>query len=115
MIPARLNLICPQGSTFKKTFKVYDENNAAVDLTGYTGAMQARKKYTSTSFLFQATTDVGGGMTISSNIISVNVPYSDTTLFPAGDYVWDIEITSPANDRDRILQGTLTVTPEVTK
>ena len=113
MIPAKLNLICPQGATFLKTFRVYDENNLPFDLTGYTAAMQVRDKYTSTTYLFQVTT--GSGITISGNTITVEVHYATTATFPDGDYVWDIEITSPTDKRDRVLQGMFLVTPEVTR
>jgi LEA14-like dessication related protein len=113
VIPAKLNLICPQGTTFLKTFRVYDENDAPFDLTGYTAAMQVREKYPSTTYLFQVTT--GSGITISGSTITVEVHYSVTTDFREGDYVWDIEITSPADKRDRVLQGIFMVTPEVTR
>jgi LEA14-like dessication related protein len=113
VIPAKLNLVCPQGTTFLKTFRVYDENDAPFDLTGYTAAMQVRDKYSSANYLFQVTT--GNGITIVDNIITVEVHYSVTTTFLEGDYVWDIEITSPTDKRDRVLQGIFMVTPEVTR
>ena len=113
MIPAKLNLVCAQGATFQKTFRVYDENDAPFDLTGYTAAMQVRDKYTSSQYLFQVTT--GSGITISGNTINIEVHYLVTEDFPEGDYVWDIEITSPSDKRDRVLQGVFVVTPEVTR
>lgn len=113
MIPAKLNLVCSQGTTFQKTFRVYDENDAPFDLTGYTAAMQVRDKYSSSVFLFEVTT--GDGITISGNTITVEVHYLVTEAFPEGDYVWDIEITSPSDKRDRVLQGIFIVTPEVTR
>lgn len=75
--------------------------------------MQVRDKHQSSNFLFQVTT--GSGITISGNTITVEVHYNTTKTFPAGEYVWDIEITSPADRRDRVLQGSFLVTPEVTK
>lgn len=75
--------------------------------------MQVREKYASQTYLFQVTT--GSGITISGNVITVEVHYNTTKDFPAGNYVWDIEVTSPTDQRDRILQGSFVVTPEVTR
>ena len=113
MIPAKLNLVCPQGTTFQKTFKIYNPDGTAMDLTGYTAVMQAKKSYTAKTNLFSISTD--DDISISTNEINVDIHYLDTQGYSKGDYVWDMEITSPADVRSRILEGILTVTPEVTK
>ena len=39
----------------------------------------------------------------------------ETSNIVAGRYVYDVEITSSANVTSRIVEGIVTVTPEVTK
>ncbi len=114
MNPGKLNLICPQGATFRKTFRVYDKNDVAIDLTGYTAQMQARKTTGAKTTILSVGTSTGE-ISITGNNIVVTIPYSDTELYPCGDFKWDIEITSPDDIRDRLIEGKFTVTPEVTK
>ena len=38
-----------------------------------------------------------------------------TRDIPAGRYLYDVEITSPEGERTRVLEGIVTVTPEITK
>ena len=40
---------------------------------------------------------------------------STTSNFPAGNHVYDLEIISPSNIVDRLIEGTFNVTPEVTR
>lgn len=113
MVPGKLNLVCPQGATFSKIFSVYDGTELPLVLTGYSVDMQARESYTSPDVLFQVTD--GAGIVVTDNEIAVTIAYDVTEQFSPGKYVWDIEITSPAGKRDRLLEGSFTVTPGITR
>jgi hypothetical protein len=113
MIPGKLNLVCPQGATFSKVFQLFDKDGIALDLTGYTADMQARETYTSEDYLFNIID--GAGITISGNDVSVVIAWDTTEQFAPGKYVWDIEITAPDGKRDRLLEGSFTVTPGITR
>ena len=43
MVPGKYNIVCPQGSTLVQEL-TYSVNNVAVDLAGYSAAMQVREK-----------------------------------------------------------------------
>lgn len=113
MVPGRLNLICPQGATFSKVFQLWDKNEVAINVTGYTADMQVRETHSSSDTLVSLTE--ASGLDLNLNEISVLISYETTSLFPPGKYVWDIEITSPAGKRDRLLEGDFTVTPGITR
>lgn len=113
MIPAKLSLVCPQGTTFKKTFTMFNPDGTDMDLTGYSSVMEARKSHGSKTALFTISTD--DSISITNNEITVDIHHLQTAQFPKGDYVWDIEITSAMDERSRILEGVFIVTPEVTK
>ena len=104
MISNKANLVIEQGSTF----------NAVVILSGDIGntAWQSRshirKHYQSTNFYVLTTNVVGSNLTL-------NMTATDTAAMQAGRYVYDIEMIDEANTVYRILEGTVTVTPEVTK
>ena len=58
----KANLVIDQGSDFSTTIDVTDDNGDAIDLTGYSGAAQMRKHFTSsaqTSFTVTVSSGLG--------------------------------------------------------
>ena len=113
MAAGRYNMICNQGATFSKrlTWKIDD---VAVDLTGYTGKMQARDSYgVDCAAVVDITTENGGITLDSSGNIDLLISSSVTTAIYAKDYLYDIELTT-GTTVTRLLEGKFIVTPEVT-
>ena len=103
------NITIDQGTTFSLTITLTNDDGTAKDLSSYTVSAQMRKSYyTSTYTAFTtAKVDLTGELTIS-------LTAAQTSNIKAGRYVYDIEIESSAETL-RILEGIVTVTPEVTK
>lgn len=103
------NITIDQGTTFSLTITLTNDDGTAKVLTDYTVAAQLRKSYyTNTYTAFTtAKVDLTGELTISLSA-------AQTSNVKAGRYVYDIELTSSAETL-RILEGIVTVTPEVTK
>jgi len=109
---AKANIVIDQGADFSTTLTVTDDAGDAVDLTGYTGSAQLRKHYTSnTSTDFTVTF----GSPRTSGEITISVGRSVTSALDAGRYVYDVELTTGANTRSRLVEGIATITPEVTR
>lgn len=105
----KLNLIIDQGSSFSTSFTVNDDAGVPINFSGYTGSAQIRKHYTSTnSVSFTVTAN-------SSGIVSLSLSSNTTTSIEAGRYVYDVELVAPANTTSRVVEGIVTVTPQVTK
>ena len=105
----KLNLIIDQGSSFSTSFIVNDDAGVPINFSGYTGSAQIRKHYTSTnavSFVVTASSAGEVELTLSSNT---------TSSIEAGRYVYDVELVAPANTTSRVVEGIVTVTPQVTK
>lgn len=106
----KANLIIDQGATFTTTINITDEDGDVINLTGYSGASQLRKHYTSsnsTSFTVQIAASIGAViLSLSSN---------QTTNLVAGRYVYDVELTDSSNVVSRVLEGIVTVSPNVTR
>jgi hypothetical protein len=103
------NLVIDQGTTFSLTMQLDNEDGSDKDLTSYTVSSQMRKSYysnTYTSFT-TAKTNLTGELTIS-------LTAEQTSSLKAGRYVYDIELSSSAETL-RVLEGIVTVTPEVTR
>lgn len=106
----KANIVIDQGTDFTTEIDVLDDNGDVVDLTGYTGAAQLRKHYTSaTSTSFNVTIDASAGQVI----LSMNAVTSANVT--AGRYVYDCELTSSGNTVSRLIEGIVTVTPQVTR
>lgn len=107
----KINLSLDQGSTFSLTFTVNDVSGAPVNLTGYTSRSQFRREYTSSnsySFTSEITAANTGQVALSMNANSTaNVAF--------GRYVYDVEVIDSEGIVTRVIEGLLTVTPEVTR
>ena len=105
----KANIVMDQGSTFSTTIFIADDAGLAIDLTGYTGASKMKKHYTSSNshtFTVSVTGSVG--------VLSLSMTSNQTSNIVPGRYVYDVELTSPANVISRVLEGIVTVTPQVT-
>mgnify|MGYP000449878673 CR=1 FL=1 len=104
------NFILEQGATFNRILTL-KENNAVMDLTGYSVASKMRSTHDSSTVVgtFTCTiSDASGGK------ITMNMTATTTAAIEEGMYVYDIEITSSAGTVTRLMEGSVTVTPEVT-
>jgi Na+/serine symporter len=114
MTPGLVNFVCPQGSTFRRTL-TYSLDEVPVNLTGYSSRLQVREAYYSTDLVVSLVSGSGITMGGSAGTIDILISASVTSEFPTGTHVYDLEIVSPSNIVDRLIEGTFNVTPEVTR
>lgn len=106
----KANLLIDQGATFSTTVTVTDDEGIAMNLSGYTGAAQIRKHYTSSNSVNFSVSIAG-----SDGEVTLGLTANATSLISPGRYVYDCEITNGNGIVSRILEGIVTVTPEVTR
>lgn len=106
----KINLIADQGATFITSITLLnDETGENLDLSTYTGAAQFRKHYTSTA-------SVPFAVTLGNNgLITLGLTANQTANAVAGRYVYDVELTSSSGDISRVVEGIITITPNVTR
>ena len=114
MQPGRFNFSLIQGDTFN-TSPAWKINNSYVNVTGYSAKMQVRQAVTSVSVIVElssangrivvGTTDGKFTMTLSS---------TDTAALAPGNYIYDLEITSPGGIETTLLTGGFAVIAQVT-
>jgi hypothetical protein len=108
----KANLVIDQGTTFSTTLSLTDDNGDILNLNGYYANSQMRKWYTSLSPTATFTTSIN----VSSGEVTLSLPANTTSNIIAGRYVYDVEITEQStNTVSRIVEGIVTVTPQVTK
>lgn len=105
----KTNLIVDQGANF--VYKVYlvDASGSPFDLSNYSANSQIRKTYTSSSY-HTINVNVGG----NNGILTLSMNASTTGNLSSDRYVYDLNITSN-NVVSRIIEGFVTVNPEVTR
>lgn len=106
------NLFVDQGSTYSNIITVASSTGAALDLTSYTVKSQMRKSYGS-SVAYDFTSSVYNAV---EGKVRLQLTDVQASAIPAGRYLYDIEITNTSSGaKTRILEGTVTVTAEITK
>jgi hypothetical protein len=114
MAAGTLDFTIEQGATFNLllTWKI---NNLPVNLTNYTARLQARVDVEDTEVILSLTT--GAGITLGGALgtISLDQTATQTTLLPAGGYVYDLELIAGSGSVTRLVQGELIISAEVTR
>lgn len=107
----KANLIIDQGATYETTINITDDDGITVDLSGYTGAAQARKHYTSNT-AYNFTVAING----SEGQVVLSMSSNTTMQLTSGRYVYDCELIETSSGKvSRVLEGIITVTPNVTR
>lgn len=106
------NLYIDQGSTFSTTVYVKNDDETPFDLTAHTAAGQVRKSYYSSTAV-DFTLEIADPASLGQ--INASLTPAQTGSLEEGRYVYDIEVTSTTGTVTRVLEGIITVNPQVTK
>lgn len=108
---ASYNIVCEQGATFNFIFTIKNDETPW-NLTNYTATMTVRPFIGASTTIVVATTSnyitLGG----ATGKVTVNIPASLTTTFPAGSHDYDLVLDS-VGTVTRVLEGKFIVTPGV--
>lgn len=108
------NMLIKQGSSFSKVITWNDEEGEPFDLTGYTAKMQIRKTIRDEDVSLELTTENGRISIVGAEgKITLSIAATDTEDL-SGNYVYDLELVDGAFV-ERLLQGSISVDPEVTR
>jgi hypothetical protein len=105
------NLVVEQGATFSQNIVVSDAYKTPLDLTDYEYRGQLRKSYGSKTYT--AFTITSEDPTTGELVLFLTA--TQTTALREGRYVYDIEIEDEDGIVTRVLEGIITVTPNVTR
>jgi hypothetical protein len=111
--PGTYNITCPQGATWDKTFTV-TIGGTALNLTGYTAAMQVRDSAGAATALISLTNGAGITLGGTAGSVGVTIASTATAALSAGSYSYDLELNS-GSTITRLLEGAFNVTGNVTR
>lgn len=106
----RVNIILDQGTDFSTTVNLSDSSGINLNLTGYSANSQMRKTFSSSN-----STAFTTSLSVANSTLTLSMNNETTAALSPGRYVYDVELKSSSNVISRILEGLVTVTPEVTK
>jgi len=100
-----------KGATFLTTVNVEDSNGDAINLAGYTANSQIRKSYYSTTANNFTATITG----VANGEITLSMTAANTSNLTDGRALYDLLITSPAGEKTRVVEGIVTILPNITQ
>lgn len=106
----KANLFIDQGATYETVLTLTDEDGNILDLTDSTAASQIRKSYSSS-----LTAEFDTSINVSAGEITLSLTANQTGNIVAGRYVYDVELADASNNITRIVEGIVTVNPQVTR
>jgi len=115
--PFKHNIPIYQGATLRDvtTWRA-GTPSVAVDLTGCTARMHVRAKIADTDTLLTLTTENGGiALGGTAGTVTIYLSATATSALTWKSAVYDLEIVFAGGDVRRLLAGSVTVSPEVTR
>ena len=120
MKPVYRTLNIYQGQTFKDQLLFVDGDNLPIDLSAKTARMQVREAIDSPVIFELSSAD--GIVLGSDGLLTFDMSAADTAALGLGQYdiqqwVYDLELTTPGTPDvvDRVLTGTISFSPEITR
>ena len=115
MSAGKENLTIDQGADWYINFTYQDSNGAAINLTGYTAALQLRSNVSDAIPALSLATGSGITITGATGLIAVHATATQTGAISAGYYYYDLEITSASNIVTRLIEGRIQLVAQVTR
>lgn len=106
----KANLIIEKGTTFLINITVKDASETIVNLSNYTAKSQLRKSPDSSNSI-SFTINNGG----NTGVLVLSLSSNTSETLDYGRYLYDITLTDLSNNVIRLLEGTATVTADITK
>jgi len=105
-------LTVDQGSTFESTIDLVSDDGAVINVAGYVFTGQIRKSYYSTNPTANLTLAI---MNAANGNVKVSMSAATTANIKAGRYLYDIKMVDTSNSATRLVEGVITITPQVTR
>ena len=109
---AYVELTLDQGTTFETSVSLTNDDQTTINVTGYSFAAQIRKSYYSANPVANLTITVTDAATGN---IKLSMTSANTANVRAGRYLYDLIMTDTGGVKTRVIEGIITVTPQVTR
>jgi len=107
-----VELSCDQGTDFKVTLDLTDSDESLMNIASYSFASTMRKSYYSRAATANLTVTIADA---ANGSVALSMNAAVTANIPSGRYLYDIKMTDPYNIKSRVIEGIITVFPQITK
>lgn len=116
MAAGSYDITIEQGATFSLVLTWKDENGALINLTGFSARMQIRENVESEDVIASLATS-GSGIVLGGALgtITITIDAAITATIRQTFAVYDLELQSASGVVTRLVQGAVTISPEVTR
>jgi hypothetical protein len=119
MPAGKYNFTIEQGAKFSRDFVWKNADKTPVNISGYSFRMMARHKHDDVEPIISlSTVEPPGGISIldgANGRLRIGLTQAQTTALNFTEAIYDLEATPPADEAIRLLEGTITLSREVTK
>lgn len=116
MSAGKYNITIEQGATFRLVAQWLDSDENPIDLDGFYARMQIRPFAESDEVYITIDNGSTGGIFIETDWkIEIEIDATQTEALNQYCGVYDLELESPSGVVTRLLQGKVTISPEVTR
>ena len=109
---AYTDLFIDQGTDFETSLDLIGDDGTPIDITGFTFKSQIRKSYYSANASANLTITVLDAP--NGNAMLSMTAANSSNIFP-GRYVYDVKMKDSANTTTRVVEGILTINPQVSR
>ena len=108
----QVELYCDQGTDFSYQLDLSNDDGSGLNVTNYIFTSSVRKSYYSSSVTANMTVTV---LSEANGNVQLSMNSSTTANIPAGRYLYDVKMKNDSNTAFRVIEGIITVYPQVTK
>jgi hypothetical protein len=109
---AYVELTIDQGTTFETSISLTNDDQTTINITNYAFQSQIRKSYYSTNPVANITVTIANAATGN---VKLSMTPANTANVKAGRYLYDLIMTDTGGVKTRVIEGIITVTPQVTR
>ena len=108
---AYVELYMEQGVDFNNVINLTDDvTNMNINISGYTVSSRMKRSYYSENVSANIVCTISNS---SAGEITMSLDSGITSNLRPVRYLFDVKLTSPSNTHTRVIEGTMTVTPQV--
>jgi len=105
-------LTIDQGATFSSSMDLTNDDGTPIDVTNYSFVCQIRKSYYSSNATANLTVTV---VDAANGNVTLGMDAANTANIRAGRYLYDLKMTRDDSSVIRVLEGIVTITPQVSQ
>ena len=111
----RIDLSIDQGSTYNKTLTIIGSDGLPVSFANCTAEMMLRTSADAANAALTLSNGAGITLGSSNGVIELAISAAETAALEAGEYVYDLEVTTQAGAVTKYASGKAAVRREITR